>query len=85
MDISINNRPTTIADPATLQAQAPAETAKSQSRPALVITEARADALSGPDATEEVPASALLRDAPLGKPLSAAFSLPAPPMPAFPS
>ena len=49
MDISINNRPTTIADPATLQAQAPAETAKSQSRPALVITEARADAHSSPD------------------------------------
>ncbi len=85
MDISINNRPSPITDPATLQQTAPAEAAKSTSRPSLVITEARADALSGLDAAEEVPESALRRDDPLGKLLSAAFSLPAPPMPAFPS
>ena len=83
MDISVNNRHTTVADPATLQQPAAAGAAKSPSRPALVITEARADALSGLDAADEVPSSALLRDDPLGKLLSAAFNLPAPPMPAF--
>ena len=85
MDITINNRHPAVTDPATLQ-HTPAEAAQSAtSRPALVITEARADALEGAGAVEEVPASALRRDDALGRLLSAAFALPAPPMPAFPA
>ena len=83
MDISINSRPPTLTDPATPQGAPQVEAAKEKSRPALVITETRADALSGTDATERVPEDALRRDDALGK-LFAAFNLPAPPMPAFP-
>ena len=85
MDISINSRPTTIMDPATLQGAPQVEAAKEKSRPALVITEARTDAISGADVIEDVPEAALRRDDALGQLLSAVFNMPAPPMPAFPS
>ena len=82
MDISINSRHPSVTDPAILQGASPAEAAKETNRPALVITEAHTDALS---ATEHVPADALRRDDALGRLFSAVFTLPAPPMPAFPS
>ena len=85
MDISINSRHPSVTDPATLQGASPAEAAKEKSKPALVITEARADSVSGLDATEEIPDAELRRDDALGKLFSAVFTLPAPPMPAFPS
>ena len=85
MDISINSRHPSVTDPATLQSAFQAEAAKEKNSPALVITEARADALSGTDATERVSEDALRRDDALGKLFSAVFTLPAPPMPAFPS
>ena len=47
-------------------------------RPALVISDVRTDA------AEAIPDSELRRDDGLGKLFSAAFNLPAPPMPAFP-
>ena len=61
------------------------EAAKEKNRPALVVTEAHTDAISGTDVTEDVPEAALRRDDALGQLLSAVFTLPAPPMPAFPS
>ena len=85
MDIAINNRPQALTDPATLRSAPQTEAAKERNRPALVITEARADAISGTDVTEDVPEAALRRDDALGQLLSAVFTLPAPPMPAFPS
>ncbi len=85
MDISINSRHPSVTDPATLQGAPSTEAAKEKNRPALVVTEARADAISGMDATEDIPESALRRDDALGKLFSAVFTLPAPPMPAFPS
>lgn len=42
------------------------------------------DALSSAEPTAEITADALSRDDDLGKLVNAAFSLPAPPMPAFP-
>ena len=85
MDISINSRHPSVTDPATLQNAPATEATKKTDRPALVITEARADSVSGLDATEEIPDAALRRDDPLGRLLSSVFTLPAPPMPAFPS
>ena len=84
MDISIISRHPSVTDPATLQGASPAEAAKEKNRPALVVTEARIDAISGMDATEDVPEAALRRDDALGKLFSAVFTLPAPPMPVFP-
>ncbi len=84
MDISINSRHPSVTDPATLPGASPAEAAKEKNKPALVITEARADALSGMAATEDVPEAELRRDDALGKLFSAVFTLPAPPMPVFP-
>ena len=81
MDISFNTRTT----PVTVPAETPrpnAATAKEAASPALTVTEARvADA----GALEAVPDSALRRDDTLGRLFSAAFSLPAPPMPVFPA
>lgn len=85
MDISVNNRPVNVTTPTTPETRAAAEAAKSQSKPALVITEARPNILSGPDTAEDVPESALRRDDSLGKLFTTAFNLPAPPMPTFPS
>lgn len=84
MDISINSRHPSVTDPATLQGAPSTEAAKEKTRPALVITEARADSISGLDAAEEIPDAALRRDDALGR-LFSVFTLPAPPMPAFPS
>ena len=85
MDISINSRHPSVTDPATLRNAPATEAAKQPDRPALVITEARADAISGLDAAEEIPDAALRRDDALGRLLASVFTLPAPPMPAFPS
>ena len=85
MDISINSRHPSVTDPATLQGAPSTEAAKEKTRPALVITEARADSISGLEAAEEIPAAALRRDDALGRLLTSVFTLPAPPMPAFPS
>ena len=84
MDISINSRHPSVTDPATLQGASPAEAAKEKDKPALVVTEARADALADTGATERVSEDALRRDDALGKLFSAVFTLPAPPMPVFP-
>lgn len=83
MDISINSRHPSVTDPATLQNAPATEAAKKPDRPALVITESRADSVSGLDATEEISDAALRRDDALGRLLSSVFTLPAPPMPSF--
>ena len=80
MDISFNPRSTPVANPATTPRPAAAP-AKGTDRPTLKVTEAR---VSGADAVEAVPESALRRDDALGRLFSAAFALPPPPMPAFP-
>ena len=85
MDISINSRHPSVTDPATFQKAPATEAAKGSDRPALVVTEARADSVSGLDAAEEVPETALRRDDALGRLMASVFALPAPPMPAFPS
>ena len=77
MDISFNPRSTPVATPAATP-RADAAPAKGTGRPALTVTEAR---ISGDEA---VPESALRRDDALGRLFTAAFSLPPPPMPAFP-
>ena len=81
MDISFNPR----TAPATPLAATPPpgdSPAKGAGRPALTVTEAR---VSGNEAVEAVPDSALRRDDALGRLFSAAFNLPAPPMPVFPA
>ena len=73
------NTPTTIpaaSTPPSGGAPKPREAASG-----FTVTEAHVPDL---DATEIVPDSALRRDDPLGRLVSAAFSLPPPPMPAFP-
>lgn len=80
MDISFNPRSTPVATPAATP-RADAAPAKETGRPALTVTEAR---VSGDEAVEAVPESALRRDDALGRLFTAAFSLPPPPMPAFP-
>ena len=80
MDISFNPRSTPIANPAAApRPDAPPD--KGPDRPALTVTAAR---VAGGEAVESVPESALRRDDALGRLFSAAFSLPPPPMPAFP-
>ena len=80
MDISFNPRSTPVANPAATP-RPDAAPAKDAALAALKVTEAR---VSGADATEAVPESALRRDDALGRLFSAAFALPPPPMPAFP-
>lgn len=80
MDISFNPRSTPVANPAATP-RPDAAPAKETGRPALTVTAAR---VSGDEAVEAVPDSALRRDDALGRLFSAAFSLPPPPMPAFP-
>ena len=80
MDISFNPRSTPVANPAATP-RPDAAPAKEAGRPALTVTAAR---VSGDEAVEAVPDSALRRDDALGRLFSAAFSLPPPPMPAFP-
>ncbi len=80
MDISFNPRSTPVATPAATP-RPDAAPAKDAARSALTVTEAR---VSGADAVEAVPESALRRDDALGRLFSAAFALPPPPMPAFP-
>ena len=81
MDISLNPRTippsATPASPATEPSSKPAT-----DHPSLTITEARS---SGADGVEAVPDSSLRRDDVLGRLFDAAFKLPPPPMPAFPS
>ena len=80
MDISFNPRSSPVTAPAEIP-HADAASAKEAGRPALTVSEAR---VSGADAVEAVPESALRRDDALGRLFTAAFSLPPPPMPAFP-
>lgn len=80
MDISFNPRSTPVAPPVATP-RAEAAPAKEAGRPALTVTEAR---VSGGESVEAVPESALRRDDALGRLFTAAFSLPPPPMPAFP-
>ena len=83
MDVSFNTNRTSVQNTAAIPHPAAGDTAaaKGASRPALVVTDARIDAT---EATEAVPETELRRDDALGKLFSAAFTLPAPPMPAFP-
>lgn len=81
MDISFNPRSTPVATPAATPREDAAPAKGTAGRPALTVTEAR---VSGDEAVEAVPDSALRRDDALGRLFSAAFSLPPPPMPAFP-
>ena len=80
MDISFNPRSTPVATPAATPPPA-AAAAKEAGRAALTVTAAR---VAGDEAVEAVPESALRRDDALGRLFSAAFTLPPPPMPAFP-
>ena len=80
MDISFNPRSTPVATPAATPPP-DAASAKEAGRAALTVTSAR---VSGDEAVEAVPESALRRDDALGRLFSAAFTLPPPPMPAFP-
>ena len=81
MDISFTPRSAPVpASPATPRTDA--APAKDAGRPAFTVTETR---VSGADALEAVPDSALRRDDAIGRLFSAAFALPPPPMPAFPS
>ncbi len=80
MDISFNPRSTPVATPAATS-RPEAASDQASDRPALKVTEAR---VSGDEAVEAVPESALRRDDALGRLFTAAFSLPPPPMPAFP-
>lgn len=80
MDISFNPRSTPVATPAATQPP-DAASAKEAGRAALTVTAAR---VAGDEAVEAVPESALRRDDALGRLFSAAFTLPPPPMPAFP-
>ena len=80
MDISFNPRSTPVANPAATPLK-DAASPKGAERPALTVTEAR---VSGDEAVEAVPESALRRDDALGRLFSAAFARPPPPMPAFP-
>ncbi|MBQ6136938.1 MAG: hypothetical protein IJI73_06180 [Kiritimatiellae bacterium] len=47
------------------------------------VSSSAVDALQRSEPTADVPASALTRDDDLGRAIAVAFSLPAPPMPAF--
>ncbi|MBQ9726169.1 MAG: hypothetical protein IJV65_01525 [Kiritimatiellae bacterium] len=80
MDISFNPNRTAVADTAAARPSETPAAPRASGKPALVVTDARTDAL---DAAGEVPESALRRDDALGRLFSAAFALPAPPMPAF--
>ena len=80
MDISFNPRSTPVATPAATS-RPEAASDQASARPALTVSEAR---VSGDEAVEAVPESALRRDDALGRLFTAAFSLPPPPMPAFP-
>ena len=85
MDISINSRHPAVADPATLSRTPAAAPPNGTTKPSLVITETRADVLSGLDEAGDIPDSALRRDDALGQLMGIAFTLPAPPMPTFPA
>lgn len=78
MDISLNTNRTPVQNTATIPPPAANAAAKDAQRPALVVSDIRTDA------AEAIPDSELRRDDGLGKLFSAAFNLPAPPMPAFP-
>ena len=81
MNISFPSHNTPVALPTASTAPS-AAAGKSREVPSgFTVTEAHVSDL---DATEVVPDSALRRDDPLGRLVSAAFSLPPPPMPAFP-
>ena len=78
MDISFNANRTSVQNPATIPPPAAnAAGKKDAQRPALVVSDVRTEA------AEAVSESELRRDDALGKLFSAAFNLPAPPMPAF--
>lgn len=82
MDISLPIRNTAPQHPVSVPPPSSSETARNAASPALVVTDAHVDAL---DTTESIPDSALRRDDALGRLFAAAFTLPAPPMPAFPA
>ena len=79
MDISLNANRTSVQNPTAIPPPAARPAAPAWERPALVVSSAPARA------AEEVPDAALRRDDALGRLFSAAFILPAPPMPAFPA
>ena len=79
MDISLNANRTSVQNPATIPPPAAPAGAAGAERPGLVVSSAPARA------AEEVPDTALRRDDVLDRLFSAAFILPAPPMPAFPA
>lgn len=80
MDISLRPLTTPATVPAATTRPADAASSARESAPALTISETRVSDL---DATEAIPDSVLVRDDDLGKLFSAAFTLPAPPMPEF--
>ena len=85
MDISLNTGHLPVApteSPREVSGAAAAGKSAGASRPTLTITEARVEAGSS---VEAVPDEALRRDDELGRLFSAAFTLPPPPMPAFPA
>lgn len=77
MDISFNANRTSVQNPSAIPPPAAKAADKGAQRPALVVSDVRTDAASA------VSESELRRDDALGKLFTAAFNLPAPPMPAF--
>ena len=81
MDISLNTRPT--PHPVAATGFTPATpAANAADRPALTVTDAP---LSGTDAVKPISDADLDKNDALGRLFNAAFNLPPPPMPAFPS
>ena len=81
MNISFPSLSTASTLPAASTTPTGAASKPRETTSGLTVTETRVSDL---DATEAVPDSALDRDDPLGRLVSSAFSLPPPPMPAFP-
>ena len=81
MNISFPSHNTPVSLPVESTAPSGTATKPQEATSGLTVTEARVSDL---DATEAVPDSALRRDDPLGRLVSAVFSFAAPPMPAFP-
>ncbi len=80
MDISLRPLTTPATTPVATPHPAGAATTARETAPALTISETR---VSDADATEAVPDTVLVRNDALGRLFSAAFTLPAPPMPEF--
>jgi hypothetical protein len=82
MNISFNPNVSKTAAPEVRPEAAPAKSSAAPSVPDLTITQAPASLEDIAAAT--IPESALSRDDDLGRLVSSAFNLPAPPMPSFP-